>query len=587
MSLLEAARAWAEHDPDPATRAALRALVAGGELESIRRAFEAPLVFGTAGLRGPVGPGPARMNLAVVLGVSHALSLFLKETGLATRPILIGFDGRAESVGFARAAAEVHRAHGFRVLLFTRPGPTPWVAFGARFLGAAAGIALTPSHNPRGDAGYKLYDDQGVQIVSPWDTRVAELLLGAPPADQIPRRGDGIEAAPSALLAAYDAWLSSLGARVRGATGEGAPPVIRIGYTPLHGVGLEPAARAARAQGIELVAVPEQAAIDGGFPTVPFPNPEEPGALDALLDLLERERLDLGYANDPDADRLALVAPRAGELERVRTLSGDQLGLLLADIWFEAWSSSASAGVVEAGSKSQEEPPLIVSTVVSSPALDAWGRARGARVERTLTGFKWLCRPALAASRFVFAYEEALGYCFGFGEDKPLLDKDGVAALTVLSAFVRRELEREPALTPGAVIARRLAGLARELGLWVSRGKSLRLEGGVAAATALVARLRRAPVESLGGRRIERVVDYLEGAAARPFYLGAQDLLVFELEGGARLCVRPSGTEPKLKLYAHAVAPLALEEDYARVERALEAEVDALLEEVGRGLLGG
>lgn len=568
---LEAARTWAAQDPDPKTRAELEAAIARGDGERLARAFATPLEFGTAGLRGPVGPGPACMNLALVLRVSHALSLFLKERGLGVRPILLGFDGRRESAGFARAAASVHRAHGFSTWVFDRPGPTPWVAFGARFLGAAAGIAVTPSHNPRGDAGYKLYDDVGIQLVNPWDTRIAELLREAPPADRIPREESGILSPPKALLEAYEAWTRSLGSCVlQGASGDGSgrgEARVSVAYTALHGVGEESARRAARPLGVELVSVAEQSEIDGDFPTTPFPNPEEPGTLDLLFALMQAEKLDLGYANDPDVDRFAAVVS-SESTEGPRSLSGDALGLLLGDIWLEALAEGGVRGEVS---------PLVVSTVVSSPGLDRLAQKWGARVARTLTGFKWLCRPALTDAGFVFAYEEALGSCFAFPEKKALLDKDGIAALSVLSSFVRREWLRDSRRSPGEIIAARRARLAREIGLWTSRGTSLRLDGGASAGAELVLRIRREPPDSFGARRVLGVTDYHLGAELRPDYLGQQDLLVFELEGGGRLCVRPSGTEPKLKLYAHGVAELDAEPNFAQKERRLEAELDALL----------
>lgn len=577
---LAAARRWVAEDPEPETRRLLTAAIEANDEAELERGFASPLGFGTAGLRGPVGFGPARMNLAVVLQVSHALSVFLKEAKLHERPLLIGFDGRPESAGFARAAASVHAAAGLEVLLFDRAGPTPWVSFGARWLKAAAGVVLTPSHNPRGDAGYKLFDDVGIQIVSPWDTRIAELMRTAPPANEIERDEARVRPVPPELLEAYDAWLGSLATTVRGESNQTAEsrnevssPVRRgrVGYTPLHGVGWAAVEEATRRFPIELVAVPEQKEIDGNFPTTPFPNPEEPGVLDALQRVLAETSSDLGLANDPDADRFALVAPRLGALDAPRPLSGDALGLLLADIWLEANAHVESA--------------LVVSTVVSSPGLEKLTQLRGARVERTLTGFKWLCRPALSDARFVFAYEEALGYCFARERQQPVLDKDGLAALSVLLAFVERQRASSPDLSPGECVARRLAHIARGIGLWVSVGHGVRFDSVERAAT-IVNTLRRNAPAALGGRRVLDVVDYAEGAESRPFYRGAQNLLVFEVEGGFRLCVRPSGTEPKLKLYVHVVREFGADEEYASLEAQLTSDALGWAREVERQLLG-
>lgn len=519
-------------------------------------AEKAPLTFGTAGLRGPVGPGLDQMNAPLIARVSWALAEFLKEQGLHARPLLIGFDARAESAPWARLAAEIHRAAGQEVWLLPRPGPTPWVAFGVRHFQAAAGVVLTPSHNPRGDAGYKLFDSDGVQIVAPWDTRIAQLMSQAPPFECIARSPVPDGSCPIDLWPAYDAWLDELGAKARGSAER---QHFELAYTPLHGVGFEAAARAATRQGATLDVVAEQREPDTNFPTTPFPNPEEPGALDLLLALCRAHGHELGAAHDPDADRFALVVARSPQGLPL-PLSGDQLGLLLADVWLEATAL---------------DNPLVVSTLVSSPGLDVLAEQRGARLERTLTGFKWLGRPALDDPGFVFSYEEALGYCFGLGDFKAVLDKDGIAALTVVVALVQRGLA-EGQNSPGRVVLERLRSLAARIGLWVSVGHGLRLNGGVPAAVELVGRLRRAPPSAVGGRRLLSIDDFSLDAEQRPAYLGAQDLLVLMLDGGARICVRPSGTEPKLKLYVHLSRPFATTDDYASIESAATHEAREL-----------
>lgn len=567
---IERARSWAEQDPDPQTREQVLQWIQADQQEELRRAFSTPLQFGTAGIRGPVGAGAAFMNAAQILRVSSALAIYLEEQGRADRPVLIGYDGRAESAGFARLAAEVHAGRGQKVLLFPEAGPTPWVAFAVRYLSASAGVVLTPSHNPRGDAGYKLYDHEGIQMAQGMERRLRELLAELPPLATIERSAQGIEAPPVEVLFAYESWLKELGewvsavpAPVPGAV----PPAqegLRMGYTALHGVGWESASAVAHHCGVELVPVESQKRPDGNFPTVPFPNPEEPGALDELLALLDAEGLDWGAAHDPDADRLALVCPRLGSAE-CRPLSGDQLGLLLADALLDVNSFPR---------------PLLISTVVSSPGLEVLAQQRAARVIRTLTGFKWICRPALGDPAFLFAYEEAIGYCLGQGLQQPVLDKDGLAALVAVLSLVQRA-ERNKEQSPGQYLAGRLAELAQRIGLWVSRGHSLRLAPEqMPAAARAVESLRRAPLQSLGGLTVSSWTDYSVGEDARPEYLGKQDLLVFDLEDQTRICVRPSGTEPKLKFYAHLVGTLQEPEQYAFRERELEEKAERLLQEL-------
>jgi phosphomannomutase len=542
-SLRERAQRWLEQDPDPETRGELEALLRAGADDELRHAFEPPLVFGTAGLRGAVGPGPARMNRAVVRRVAWALGQYLVERGLAERPVVVGFDARPTSETFARDTVEVLAAQGFDVLAFPLPTPTPWVAFACRALGAAAGVVVTASHNPRGDNGYKVYDDLGVQIVSPWDRRIAELMDAAPAADQIVTRAGGGRAVPDEIVEAYFAGLVP----PAGDAEATAAPRLRVAYTPLHGVGLESVRRVIEGMGrAALSVVAAQAAPDGTFPTTPFPNPEEPGTVDALLELARSEQCDLALANDPDADRLAVCLPDDDGVWR--RLSGDEVGVLLADHLL-ASGAPAPAGRV------------VASSVVSSPMLDAVAASHGARVERSLTGFKWLCRVPAAlrpGERFVFGYEEALGYAV----DPRVLDKDGISAA---ASFVDLALALA---RQGKTVAEHLRQLFSSHGLWVSAPASVRLPAVDAPQrmTRAMERLRSAPPAAIAGLPVTAHVDYARGAEHRAPHLGAQDLVQLELGAGAaalpqpelarhvlggRVLVRPSGTEPKVKLYVH------------------------------------
>lgn len=557
------ARAWAATDPDPNTRAELERALDAGDGQALAAGFEHPLTFGTAGLRGRVGFGPARMNEALMSRLGSALSKLLLEDGLARRGVVIGYDARTDSERFACAMArEVERA-GLHVWLGQAPLPTPVIAYLVRALGAGAGVVVTASHNPKDDAGCKVYDERGIQIVSPWDTRVAGFIEEFQP---ISATGGSIEPIGDDLVQAY---VGAVVSAVEPLAEAPEAPALRVAYSPLHGVGRDCLTRALDSLGIEggalgrpvaLAVVPEQATPDGSFPTLPEPNPELPGVLERLLELARRTRADIALANDPDADRLAaaLQHPSGGH----RVLTGDQLGLLLAD---HALRMCARPGGV------------VVSTVVSSPGLDRVAGLHGARVVRTLTGFKWLCRAAVDEPEFVFAYEEALGYCFREAPGKLApLDKDGIfAAVRLVELLAQRG--------SGAGLWEHFVSLARRVGVWATSARSVSTGGSLERARAVMQRLRAEPPGELGSSQVISVIDYAEGATERPFYLGAQELLEWTAADGTRVLVRPSGTEPKVKFYAHGSAELppgAPAAHYDGAERAVRARLDALLTEI-------
>jgi phosphomannomutase len=552
--LLAAARRWAASDPDPTTRAELESLADARELDELRSRL-IPLAFGTAGLRGAVGAGPGRMSLAVVLRAAYGVGREVQEAGLTERPIVVGFDARPTSRGFAEASASVWTAQGLKVALFTEPVATPLCAYLGRELEAAATVVVTASHNPREDNGYKVYDPDAVQIVSPTDERIAAHIAGAPPASEVPRAPltHVRQVEPSELSGYFSALAEAL---PPGGSGRD----LRIVHSALHGVGTAPMLRALREAGFTRVStVAEQAAPDGTFPTTPRPNPEEPGTLDLALAEAERGRADLLLVNDPDADRLSAAARLDGALT---VLDGNQLGALLAD-----------AALSRGGAGTQ----LVFSSVVSSPLVGLLASARGARAERTHTGFKWLWHAALAleregAGRFCFAYEEALGYSVFAG----VRDKDGIAAGRALAELAASLSAR------GATLFDRLFELHREHGLWASAARNVTLQGeeAVARVTARLDQLSSAPGLRVGGALVTRVVDYRSGAAERPTWLGPAPLLELELEGDARLYVRPSGTEPKLKLYGHARRTVTHRGDYAAALARSRDETAALLAEL-------
>ena len=560
--LLRRALAWRDSDPDPQTRAELEAMIARGASVELGECFGAELDFGTAGLRGPVGPGPARMNRAVVIRAARALAEhFLDQPGGANE-VVVGYDARTSSRSLAEAAAGVFLAAGLGVRWFESPVPTPLVAYAARVTAARGAIVITASHNPREDNGLKAYDGNALQLSSPADGDVERRRASLPGASEIPCWP--LVAAGAALIPfgaeLEQAYLDELDASMppdRGRTGS-----LRIAYTPLHGVGLSLARRAlSRRGGVELEVVAEQAEPDGRFLTTPKPNPEEPGTLDLVLSLAARTRAELVLANDPDADRLAVAVARAsGELV---VLSGNELGVLLADF---VLSQTPAA-----------PPPLLVTSVVSTPLLEQVAAAHGARFERTLTGFKWIWLAGMtleaeANVRFAFGCEEALGYSIG-----PLVrDKDGIAAGAWLAELAARCRAQNRTLLD------RLDELHVRHGAWISAQRSLirRGSGGVVAIRQMMDRLTAAPPERLAGLRCSGIVNYRQGAEHRPRWLGRASLFELSFESSVRLLVRPSGTEPKLKLYADASEPVGAHESADSARGRASARARAVIDEM-------
>jgi phosphomannomutase len=546
-----AARAWANGDPDPVTRAELEALIAAGDREAVGECMAGPLVFGTAGLRARVGAGSARMNRATVIRTTRGLADFLaaRRDGARSLPVVVGHDARTTSPELAREVVAVLAAAKIPVRYFDEPVPTPLVAYAARTLGATAAVVVTASHNPRDDNGYKVYLDDAIQLVAPNDELVQAAIERVGPAAGVPRADPGsagVDAAPILVAPLFERYLTETFGRL----GIGTPrsESLRIVYTPLHGVGLRFATEALRRAGFEQVTpVPEQAAPDGTFPTTPFPNPEEPGTLDLALALAAREGAELVLANDPDADRLAAGVPTPSG--RMVALTGNQLAVLLTDAALTAFPGPGR--------------PLVTASVVTTPLVEAVARARGAHFERTLTGFKWLWTAALAlertgAGRFACACEEALGYSV----TPAVRDKDGISAAVLLALEASRCRER------GETLLDRFHALCRAHGLWVSAQVTLPLTGPAQSAIASLDRLASAPPRLLGGREVTEVVDYRTGADARPPWLGATPLLELRLTGG-RVLVRPSGTEPKLKVYVDLSAEVAASEAVGALETSL------------------
>jgi phosphomannomutase len=522
--LAAAVGAWIARDPDPATRAELEGLLAAGDGAGLHARFDHPLEFGTAGLRGELGAGPGRMNRAVVRQTTAGVAAWIAERGDAARQagLVIGYDARHGSATFAADTAAVAAGAGVRTFLLGRPLPTPIIAFAVRHLGAAAGVMITASHNPAPDNGYKAYAADGAQVIPPDDGRITTLAgeLGPPPETR-PAGGSLVEDLDdAALLSAYTESVT----RVLDPAG---PRALRAVYTPLHGVGGAVLPDLLVAAGFDPpVPVPRQAEPDPDFPTVAFPNPEEPGALDLAVAEARRVAADVVLANDPDADRLAVAfADRAG---RFRVLTGDELGALLADYLLSRTTGDAR---------------LVATTVVSSSLLSSLAAEAGVDYAETLTGFKWIARAAASrpGHHLVFGYEEALGYAVS----EAVADKDGLSAALVAAELAAAEK------AAGRTLGDRLDDVASRLGVHLTAQLSLRGPdvAAIARFAAVMVRLRRRPPAELAGLAVTEVVDYLAGGRGLP----PADVLAWHLGRAARVVVRPSGTEPKLKAYLEVV----------------------------------
>jgi phosphomannomutase len=576
--LVERARAHAAEDPDPETRAELESLVvrveAGDEEARAELAdrFAAPLVFGTAGLRGRVEAGLARMNRLNVIRATWGLGrqrLASEPEWTRARGLVVGFDGRHSSRRFAEDAAAVLAGLGIPVRLFADPVPTPLVSFAVPQLDAAGGVVVTASHNPPWDNGYKVYLPTGGQIVPPIDGAIAAHIAGAPQAGEIvrPAPGDAAGSGLRALVDVHDGAIESayLEGLRRGALHRDDDATLRIAYTPLHGVGHRLAIRAFARAGFDAVAVESaQADPDGAFRTVAFPNPEEPGAMDRVLALAAETKAELVLANDPDADRLGAAVADSEAGGGYRMLSGNEVGVLLSD---DALEHAETGG----------RPKLVVTTVVSSSLLSRMARDRGAVYRETLTGFKWIADTALAAERegiaYVMGYEEALGYSFG-----PLVrDKDGIGAALRLAELARHLKAR------GKTLVDRLDELLVAHGLSHQLQWSATLPGpeGRARIDAAMAALRQSPPQRIAASAVVRRLDGLAGEEVvngerRPSALPPSDLLAFQAQDGARLTVRPSGTEPKIKFYLELVGRAADRDAVPAARGRLDQEARAI-----------
>jgi phosphomannomutase len=556
--LVQRAWSWVAADPDPTTRDELGAVISAAEagdataIDDLADRFKGELDFGTAGLRGRLGAGPNRMNLAVVTRAANGIVAWLRGSGepdVSSRGVAICFDARHRSQDFAEASAAIFAAAGIRAYVLPGPLPTPVLAFAVAHLGAAAGVMVTASHNPPQDNGYKVYDASARQIIPPVDGIIAAAI------DATPRACDVRYSSPDDpdIIRVGDELVQTY---VDAASTVGLVPTARsvvAAYTAMHGVGAATLRRTFAAAGFApVVEVEQQVEPDPDFPTVAFPNPEEPGALDLGLATAKAAGAQVLLANDPDADRLGAAVPDPTSPGGWRALRGDEIGVILAQHLL------ASGGVAP--------DDVLATTIVSSTLLSKIAAAHGVRFVETLTGFKWLGRAADPDGHLAFGYEEALGFCAG----GLVRDKDGITAALLLAEAVAT------LAADGRTVLDVLDDLAIAHGVHQTAQWSARVAGSDAMEqlTAAMDRMRAAPPVELAGRKVVRVDDLIGGDAERGFV--PSDVLIWHLDGG-RIVVRPSGTEPKLKAYVEVVEPVGSPDDLPDARSRAVTELEALV----------
>lgn len=561
--ILQLARAWNEAEPSMATKSMGAEVLRSNDLESIRDHYGERLKFGTAGLRGRMGPGPNRMNMLTVRRAAIAFVRHVKECENNRQDIslVVGFDARYGSHDFARETARVFGTFGVKTFLYQQYETTPMVAFAITALGAQGGVIVTASHNPPSDNGYKVYWSNGAQIIPPHDVLISEQIDGIE--GMIDVEIDDFEdlvsrelicEVPSSVRADY--FDRIFAERVCPSQDE-----ISVVYTAMHGVGFETMKSALnRRGGVNLIPVTAQVEPDPDFSTVAFPNPEEDGAMDMAIDVARQNDGDVIFANDPDADRLCVAVPESDGDYRV--LTGNEVGSIVGDELLRYRDVSQS--------------DLVATTIVSSRLLQKIARHYGVDYQDTLTGFKWLANAAIqkesTGGRFIFGYEEALGYSIG-----PVVrDKDGISVALILSDLIAALKSK------GQTLLDRLTELYRIHGVHMTRQKSLTLTGsaGRAQIEYVMNTLRTEQPRQFSNLNVVSCIDYqtrsmVIGDTTSPLTtsLPVSNVLEYALDEGSRILVRPSGTEPKIKFYFESVVPMSESENLSTAEANAQAQL--------------
>ncbi|MEZ2391273.1 phospho-sugar mutase [bacterium RCC_150] len=584
QQLISDAREWAARDPDPITATSLTELseLASNGVAAARQqledSFKGTLQFGTAGLRAPLGPGPNRMNRVVVRRAAAGFAAFLTDAVASaapgTRPrAVVGYDARHNSEVFAKESAAIFTAAGIDTFLMPSALPTPLLAYAVRGLECDGGVMVTASHNPPQDNGYKVYlggraveeSGKGSQIVAPYDSRIASYIEQVGPLESIPLAEAGWTLLPESITTDYKAAMASL------ADAEHFPARdLKIVLTPMHGVGGETAVSVLNQAGFtDVTLVEEQATPDPDFPTVSFPNPEEPGALDLALAAAGTLGADIVLANDPDADRAA-VAAQDPETGAWRMLRGDEVGALLgAHVVARHAAADGGTGQGRPGDGSPDpaaKKGVFANSIVSSRLLARIAAAAGFAHEETLTGFKWISRvPGL-----VYGYEEALGYCVA---PELVRDKDGISASLLIAELAAA------AKAEGKTVFDTLDEIYSVHGLHASDQLSIRVAD-LGLLDAMMNRLRADPPESFGGSAVETFVDLAEGSQ----HLPPTDGLLYLTRDQSRVIIRPSGTEPKLKCYLEVIKTVGSAAELAAARHDARASLDLVLADVREAL---
>ncbi len=560
--MIEKVSNWLARDPDQRTREELQYLLDTKLYSELEDRFRTRLAFGTAGLRGLVGCGPNRMNRLVIQETATGLGHYLLDNieHASSRGVVIGYDGRTDSQQFAHDTAAVLTALGIKVFLTHKIAATPIVAYGVKHLNAAAAVVVTASHNPPEYNGFKVYWENGAQIIPPHDTGIAARIEQAA-IKPIPLISLDVAERRNLLVWLKDDYYESYRQSINNNPLLAATTFkqVSLSYTAMHGVGAEMAETLLDDAGFKHVhSVSEQREPDGRFPTINFPNPEEKGAMDMVVALADSVGADLACANDPDADRFAVAARKAEG--NYQMLSGDQVGTLLGHYLL---------------SNTDANKKLVGNTIVSSRLLEHIAISKGASYYQTLTGFKWLTNVAMNLEhedkQFLFAYEEALGYTIG----NNVWDKDGLSALVAFAQLTDRLMER------GKTVWDQLEDIYREHGFYLNAQRSIAL---AADSPPIGDKLRATPPVQIGGKKVTVIEDlkaslrFVTGGTTEAINLPASDVLIYHLDDQSRVIVRPSGTEPKLKCYYEVIHNFVGTMTYDEVHLQAEARMNQLIE---------